>query len=78
MAAMPGTIAARVMLGAAGWAKFSVMYEFVSVEARQKNFEEKHEALSQAEVPWTHRVHDYTVHAPGSPSVATRLWPPVE
>ena len=77
IAGMPGCIAARVMLCAAGWAKFSVLYEFMSVEARQKNFEEAHEALSQTEVPWTHRVHEYTVHAPGSPTVATRLWPPV-
>lgn len=78
IANMPGCIAARVMLGAAGWAKFSVLYEFLSVEARQKNFEEGHEALDESEIPWTHRVHDYTVHAPGSPTVATRLWPPVE
>lgn len=78
IANMPGTIAARVMLCAAGWAKYSVMYEFTSLEARQKNFEEGHETLSQSEIPWTHRVHEYTVHAPGSPTVGTRLWPPVE
>jgi len=78
IANMPGTIAARVMLCAAGWAKFSVMYEFTSVEARQRNFEERHETLSKKDVPWTHRVHEYTVHAPGSPTVGTRLWPPVE
>jgi len=72
IANMPGCIAARVMLCAAGWAKFS------SVEARQRNFEERHETLSQSEVPWTHRVHQYTVHAPGSPTVGTRLWPPVD
>ncbi len=77
IANMPGTIAARVMLCAAGWAKFSVMYEFTSVEARQRNFEERHETLSKKDVPWTHRVHEYTVHAPGSPTVGTRLWPEV-
>ena len=78
ISAMPGCIAARTMLSAGGWAKFSVMYEFTSLEARQANFEERHEALGEDEVPWTHRVHDYTVHAPGSPTVGTRLWPPVE
>jgi len=77
IAHMPGCIAARVMVCCAGWAKFSVMYEFTSVEARQKNFEERHEALDPSQIPWTHRVHDYTVHAPGSPTVGTRLWPPV-
>jgi hypothetical protein len=77
IAHMPGCIAARVMVSCAGWAKFSVMYEFTSAEARQKNFEERHETLGESEVPWTHRVHDYTMHAPGSPTVGTRLWPPV-
>lgn len=78
IAHMEGCIAARVMLCAAGWAKYSVMYEFTSIEARRLNFEEKHEALGLEEANWTHRIHDYTVHAPGSPTVATRLWPPVE
>src|SRR5690606_9724868 len=41
MANMPGCIAARTMLSAGGWAKFSVMYEFTSIEARQQNFEER-------------------------------------
>ncbi len=75
---MKGCIAARVMMRAAGWAKYSVIYEFTSIEARRLNFEEKHEALDLEEAHWTHRIHDYTVHAPGSPTVATRLWPAVE
>jgi hypothetical protein len=74
---MEGCIAARVMLCAAGWAKFSVLYEFTSLAARQANFEEKHEALGMNAANWTHRIHDYTVHAPGSPTVGSRLWPPV-
>ena len=41
------------------------------------NFEEKHEAMGLTEDKWTHKIHNYTVHAPGSPSVAERLWPPV-
>jgi len=77
IAQMAGSIAARVMLSAAGWAKFSVLYEFTSLEAREANFEAKQEALGLDETHWTRRIHDYTVHAPGSPMVGTRLWPPV-
>ena len=58
------------MLCAAGWAKFSVLYEFTSLEDRRKNFEEKHEAMGLTDDKWTHKIHNYTVHAPGSPSVA--------
>ena len=77
IARLPGSITARTMLSAAGWAKFSVLYEFTSLEARRKNFEEKHEALGLTDDKWTHRIHNYTIHAPGSPSVAQRIWPPV-
>jgi len=78
IARLSGCITARTMLSAAGWAKFSVLYEFTSLEARQKNFEEKHEALGLTDDKWTHKIHNYTVHAPGSPSVAERIWPSVE
>jgi hypothetical protein len=77
IAHMDGCIAARVMM-CAGWAKFSVLYEFTSLDARRGHFEDKQEALGLDETSWTRRIHDYTVHAPGSPMVATRLWPPVE
>jgi hypothetical protein len=77
IARLSGCITARTMLSAAGWAKFSVLYEFTSLEDRQKNFEEKHEALGLTDDKWTHRIHNYTVHAPGSPSVAERIWPKV-
>ena len=77
IARLSGCIAARTMLCAAGWAKFSVLYEFTSLEDRRKNFEEKHEAMGLTDDKWTHKIHNYTVHAPGSPSVAERLWPPV-
>ena len=78
MARMPGCISARVMLSVAGWAKYSVMYEFTSLEARMDNFEKPHEALALDTGEWTGQVIRYTVHAPGSPTVARRLWPPVD
>jgi len=78
MARMAGCISARVMLSVAGWAKYSVMYEFSSLQARLENFEEPHEALALDEEEWTGRVIRYTMHTPGSPTVGQRIWPPVE
>ncbi len=77
MARMPGCIAARVMLSVAGWAKYSVLYEFTSLEARLQNFEKPHEALALDEQEWSGRVVRYTMHTPGSPTVGLRIWPPV-
>ena len=77
MARMPGCIAARVMLSVAGWAKYSVLYEFTSLEARMANFEKPHEALALDEQEWSGRVIRYTMHTPGSPTVGERIWPPV-
>ena len=77
MARMPGCIAARVMLSVAGWAKYSVLYEFTSLAARLENFEKPHEALAFDEQEWSGRVVRYTMHTPGSPTVGQRIWPPV-
>jgi hypothetical protein len=78
MAKMPGCIAARVMLSAAGWAKYSVLYEFTSLEARLEHFEIGHESEALDENEWSGRLVRYTMHTPGSPTVGQRIWPPVE
>lgn len=77
MARMPGCIAARVMVSVAGWAKYSVLYEFTSLEARMEHFEKPHEALALDEQEWTGRVVRKLHHPPGSPTVGRRIWPPV-
>ena len=77
MTRMPGSIMTRKMVSVTGWAKHSVMYEFTSLEARKKGFEETHEALALDENVWTNKIITYTVHSPGSPSVAQRIWPEV-
>lgn len=71
---MPGCIAARKLLSVAGWAKHSVMYEFTSLEARRENFH-RHESLALNDEVWTSKIINYTIHAPGSPSLARRIWP---
>jgi hypothetical protein len=77
MAQMPGSIACRKLLCVAGWAKHAVMYEFSSLEARLRNFEEPHESHALNPQEWTGRIVRYTIHAPGSPTVGRRIWPPV-
>jgi hypothetical protein len=77
MAQMPGSVGTRKLVSVAGWAKHSILYEFTSLEARLKNFEEPHESLSADPKEWTGRVVRYTIHAPGSPFVGNRIWPPV-
>jgi len=76
MARMPGCISTRKLLSVAGWAKHAVLYEFVSLEARQQHFH-GHETLGLDKTVWTNKIINYTVHAPGSPSVAERIWPVV-
>ncbi|MDH5748204.1 MAG: hypothetical protein OEY85_02730 [Rhodospirillales bacterium] len=77
MARMPGCIATRKLVSLVGWAKHSVLYEFLSLEEREKHFQ-NHESLALDEKEWTNRIITYTVHAPGSPSVGRRIWPAVE
>lgn len=77
VARMPGCVAARKYVSVAGVAKHCVLYEYTSLAARLQNFE-VHETLGlNDDKVWTNRIHDYTVHAPGSPSVAQRIWPEV-
>lgn len=77
MSAMPGAIRTRKLMCVAGWAKHSVLYEFTSLDARMENFEKPHESKALEEGEWTSRIVKYTIHAPGSPTVGQRLWPPV-
>ncbi|MEK9723455.1 MAG: hypothetical protein VW405_08220 [Rhodospirillaceae bacterium] len=77
MSRMPGCVATRKLVSIAGWAKHSILYEFTSLDARQDHFQ-NHESLAMDETVWTNKIITYTVHAPGSPSVGRRIWPPVE
>ena len=75
MAKMQGCIATRKLSGVAGWAKHSVLYEFTSLAARLRFFEEPHEALALDKTRWESKVIAGTVHAPGSPFIGERIWP---
>lgn len=76
MSRMPGCVATRKLVSLAGWAKHSILYEFTSLDARERHFQ-GHESLALDETVWTSKIIGYTIHAPGSPSVGYRLWPEV-
>jgi hypothetical protein len=78
MAHVPSCIAARKMVSVVGWAKHSILYEFTSLEGRMNDFEHGHEELALDPKEWTGRIVVGTIHAPGSPTVARRIWPPVQ
>ena len=76
METLEGCIGCRKLVSASSWAKHSVFYEFASLELRNKHFpiHEKHDPVREK---WTDVVVRKLVHAPGSPNVAKRLYPPI-
>lgn len=78
MSQMPGHVRSRKFVCIAGWAKHGIMYEFESLDARMKYFEEPHESLALDPKEWTGKIVRATIHTPGSPVIGQRIWPPVE
>jgi hypothetical protein len=76
MGRMPSSIGMRKLSSVSGWAKHGVIYEFTSLADRGKNFR-AHEARNKQEEDWTAEVVAKLVHAPGSPNVCERIWPPL-
>jgi len=74
---LPGGVGIRKLASVSGWAKHGVLYEFTSLAARSQNFR-AHEAKDKKHIAWTHDVVAKLMHAPGSPAVAQRIWPPVK
>ena len=65
---LAGNVGARRLVSIAGWPKHGILYEFESLEAAQKNLEDASD--------WSRKVVDSLVHAPHSPTLGTRVWPP--
>jgi hypothetical protein len=79
-AGMPGAVGARVFSCLSGWPDFAVLYEFRSVEDRERSFEpqETETAMHPLTDPKLHPIPvDQLIHAPGSPQAARRIWPPL-
>ena len=74
---LPGCVSIRKLVSVAGWAKHGVLYEFVSLDARNKHFPD-HEKANPEMDAWTDRLVRKLVHAPGSPCVAQRIFSAVK
>jgi hypothetical protein len=75
IAAKPGCVRVRKLASVAGWVKHAILYEYVSVEARDRDYLTLEDDNPQMKA-WSDRVVARTTHAPGSATLATRLWPP--
>jgi len=69
---LPGCVGIRKLVSVSGWAKHGVLYEFVSLEARNKHFPD-HEKANPEMDAWTDTLVRKLLHAPGSPIVAVRI-----
>lgn len=76
MGTLPGCVQVRKLVSVSGWAKHACFYEFTSLEARNQHYIDHENANPEME-EWTDKVVRKLVHAPGSPNLARRIWPPV-
>lgn len=72
MTRLTGCVGVRKTVSVSGWAKHSVLYEFVSLAERNKYFPD-HEKGHPEDEAWTDRLVRTLLHAPGSPNVAERI-----
>lgn len=66
---MEGCVGARNLVSVSGWAKHAILYEWVSLASLQENF-------ITEKIPRSRRAVGSLVHAPSSPSLGERIWPP--
>ena len=75
MGQLRGCIRTRKLASVAGWAKHAILYEFVSVEARNRDYLTLEDGKPEMKA-WSDRMVPKLTHAPGSANLASRLWPP--
>lgn len=73
---LPGCLRVRKLVSISGWAKHAILHEFTSVEARNANYIALEKSNPEMD-RWSEAVVNKLVHAPGSPNVAQRIWPPL-
>ena len=76
METLPGVIRTRRLASVGGWAKQAVLYEFTSMDARNRYFTQ-HEANRPDMKAWSDRAVENLVHAPGSANLCNRIWPAI-
>ncbi len=72
---LPGCVGARKLVSALGWAKHAIFYEFASMDAVNNHFS-GYDFRFPGIAERTKGIYNSVVHAPGSPSLGTRIWPP--
>lgn len=73
---LPGSVRIRHMLSVSGWAKHGVLYEFASRKARDAHFPNLRK-MYPAEGAWSDKLVPKLLHAPDSPFLGSRIWPPI-
>jgi hypothetical protein len=66
---MPECVGVRRLVSVVGWAKQSILYEFADVDDPDGHFPDPH--------PESVHVITTITHAPNSPTVGRRIWPPI-
>ncbi len=65
---LAGSVGARKLVSVSGWAKHAILYEFSSLAAAEANLVDTSD--------WSRKVVNNLVHAPHSPTLGVRIWPP--
>ena len=76
MTTLPGCVRTRKLASVAGWAKHAILYEFTSLETRNRYYMTLEEGRPDMKA-WADRIVPKLIHAPGSANLATRIWPAV-
>ena len=74
---LPGCVAIRQYATVYGWAKHSVIYEFLSRQDRDAHFPHLRK-LYPVEGAWSDKTTPTLAHTPESPVVGARIWPPIK
>ena len=69
-------IGARKLVATAGWVKHVIMYEFLSRDSRERVQAAVEERFPDG-IAWTKQFIPALTHAPRSPVLAGRIWPPM-
>ena len=74
MAKLRGCVRTRKLVSVVGWAKHGVLYEFSSLEARNKYFVGHQDGMPKMKA-WSDKMIPKLTAAPGSSNLAVRVWP---
>jgi hypothetical protein len=72
MGAQAGVVRTRKLCSVAGWAKHAILYEFLSLELRNRDYVALEAGRPDLKA-WSERMVPKLTHAPYSPNLATRL-----